>query len=103
MTIKRDYISVLKGRIENTYALTEKGLEFLKSNMRFNMEIPNDLKELPQWVRFEGKVYIIKNKKPEPEQNRYESETFDYFPWSETLHSTLSSIKNKGGKNWPRR
>ncbi|WP_075618009.1 SMI1/KNR4 family protein [Paenisporosarcina indica] len=97
MTIKRDYISVLKGRIENTYAPTEKGLEFLNSNRRFNREIPNDPKELPQWVRFEGEVYTPKNKKSEPEQNRYEPETIEYFHWSEILHSTLNSIKNKGG------
>jgi predicted transcriptional regulator len=97
MAIKRDYISVLKGRIENTYALTEKGLEFLKSNMRFNSEIPNDPKGLPQWVRFEGDVYTTKIKKNEPEQNRYEPETTDYFHWSEVLHSALNSIKNMGG------
>ncbi|MCZ8537834.1 hypothetical protein M9R32_11625 [Paenisporosarcina quisquiliarum] len=97
MAIKKDYISVLKGRIENTYAVTVKGLEFLKSNMRFNREIPNDSKELPQWVRFEGEVYTTKNKKSEMEQNRCEPETIEYFHWSEILHSTLKSIKNKGG------
>lgn len=97
MAIKKDYITVLKGRIENTYALTEKGLEFLKSNMRFNREIPNDPKELPQWVRFEGEVYTPKNKKSESELNRYEPETIEYCHWTEILHSTLNSIKNKGG------
>lgn len=97
MAIKKDYFSVLKGRIENTYAVTEKGLEFLKSNMRFNREIPNDPKELPQWVRFEGEAYTPKNKKSETEQNSCEPETIEYFQWSEILHSTLKSIKNKGG------
>jgi len=97
MAIKKDYISVLKGRIENTYTLTEKGLEFLKSNMQFNREVPNDLKELPQWVRFEGKIYTSKSKKSEPEQNMYEQETIEYSHWSEILISTLNSIKNKDG------
>lgn len=97
MAIKKEYISVLKGRIEDTYVLTEKGLEFLKSNLRFYREIPNDSKELPQWVRFEGEVYTPKNKKTMPEQNRYEPETIEYFHWSGILYSTLNSIKNKGG------
>lgn len=97
MAIKKDYISVLKGRIENTYAITEKGLEFLKSNMRFNREIPNDPRELPQWVRFEGEIYKPKNKKSEPEKNRYEQETIEYSHWSEILLSTLNSITNKDG------
>ncbi len=97
MAIKKDYISVLKDRIEITYAPTEKGLEFLKSNKRFNSEVPNNPKELPQWVRFEGEIYISKNKKSEPVQHRYEPVTIEYFHWSEILHSTLNSIKNKGG------
>ncbi|ALC92359.1 hypothetical protein AM500_23245 [Bacillus sp. FJAT-18017] len=49
MALKKNYISVLKGRIQTTYSLTEKGLEFLKANMQFNGEIPEDPKELPQW------------------------------------------------------
>lgn len=97
MAIKKDYIAAIQGRNEHTYALTEKGLEFLKSNMRFNREIPNDPEELPQWVRFEGEVYIPKSKEIEMEQNSYEPETIEYFQWSEMLHSTLHSIKNKGG------
>lgn len=97
MAIKKDYICVVQGRIKHTYALTEKGYEFLKSNMRFNSEIPSDPKELLQWVRFEGEVYTPKNKESEPEQNSYELETIEYFQWSEKLHSTLHSIKNKGG------
>ncbi|ALC92358.1 hypothetical protein AM500_23240 [Bacillus sp. FJAT-18017] len=48
-------------------------------------------------MRFEGEVYIPKNKKSEPEQFSYEPETINYFHWSEVLHSTLNSIKNKGG------
>lgn len=97
MAVKKDYISVQKGGTENTYALTEKGLEFLKSNMRFKREIPFDPKELPQWIRFEGEVYTPKNKKTELELNRFKPETIDNLQWSEILHSTLSSIKNKGG------
>lgn len=98
MVIKKDYISILRIRNENTYALTEKGLEFLNSNMKFNKEVPNNPEELPQWVRFEGEIYSPKHKKSEPYQNKDESEIIEYFQWNEILNSTLKSIENKGGK-----
>lgn len=97
MAIKKDYIYVLKNRVETSYTLTEKGFEFLKSNMQFNMEIPNNPEELPQWVRLEGEVYTSKDKKSDPEPDRHEPETIEYSQWSGILHSTLHSIKNKGG------
>ncbi|MGP7817703.1 hypothetical protein [Niallia sp. 01092] len=37
--------------------LTIKGLEFLKENKRFDEEIPESIKELPQWVRYAGAIY----------------------------------------------
>ncbi len=88
----------LGSQSNHEYGTTPQGIAFLEEHKHFELEMPVDEEEIPQWIRFEGKVYKPSSYiKLSAENGPGTAGSIDHKQWTQNMEIAIAASANRGG------